>query len=130
MTRYVVDSWAWIEYLEGSSSGAKVRERVSAHAKNEIFTHIVSVAEVISKVRRAGKDAEVAWSAIVNNSKIFAIAETDSKEAGLLHAKVKSRNTNFGLADAFVLAAARKLRATVLTGDPDFANIDEAEMLY
>jgi len=118
-----------MEYLEGSLLGEKVRQRISEHAGNEVFTHVVSVAEIISKVRRRGNDTDTAWSAIVSNSKVLAIVDIDSKEAGLLHAKMKSKNSNFGLADAFVLAAARKLRAKVLTGDPDFEGIADAEML-
>jgi predicted nucleic acid-binding protein len=128
MTRYVVDSRAWIEYLEGSLLGEKVRDRV-ADEGNEIFTHVVSVAEIISKVRRKEKDPDAAWSAITANSKIFALSEKDSKEAGLLHARIRSKRSNFGLADAFVLSAAKKLGAKVLTGDPDFANMDDVTML-
>lgn len=40
-----------------------------------------------------------------------------------------SFSCNFSLADAIVLNAARKLRARILTGDPDFKSIDEAVML-
>jgi len=128
MTRYVVDSWAWIEYLEGSLLGEKVRERL-ADDGNEIFTHVVSLAEIISKVRRREKDTDAAWSAIMTNSKTIALSEKDSRDAGLLHAKIKSKHSSFGLADAFVLSAARKLGAKVLTGDPHFANIEDAVML-
>ncbi len=28
MDKLVVDSWAWLEYLRGSSKGSKVRERI------------------------------------------------------------------------------------------------------
>jgi predicted nucleic acid-binding protein len=127
MTRYVVDSWAWIEYLEGSVAGQKVRE-VIADERNEIFTHVVSLGEIVSKVRRSEKDADVAWAAITTNSKVFAL-EKDSKDAGLLHAKMVSKGSHFGLADAFVLSAARKLGAKVLTGDPDFADVEDAVMV-
>ena len=128
MTRYMIDSWGWVEYLEGSPLGKIVRERI-ADDNNEIFTHVVSLAEIVSKVKRREKDPDTAWSAIMANSKIFRVTETDSKDAGLLHAKMKSRRPNFGLADAFVLSAARKLGAKVLTGDPDFADVEGAVML-
>src|SRR3989442_15219427 len=128
MTRYVVDSWAWIEYLEGSVLGEKVRERL-ADDGNEIFTHVVSLAEIISKVRRREQDADAAWSAIMTNSKTIALSEKDPRDAALLHAKIKSKHSGFALADAFVLSAARKLGAKVLTGDTHFANIEDAVML-
>ena len=128
MTNFVVDSWAWIEYLDGSSRGSKVRDSVMDE-RNQIFTHVVSVAEIISKVRRRRKDPEKAWQAVTNLSKILQIDELDSKQVGYLHAEIKSRNKNFGLADSFVLSAARKIGAKVLTGDPDFKGIPEAIML-
>ena len=124
MTRLVVDSWAWMEYFEGSSVAKKIRDRI-VDERNEIFTHVVSIAEVISKVRRREKDVDTAWKAITTLSKIINLDEIDSKETGLLHAKIKLKNPNFGLADAFVLSAARKLEAKVLTGDPDFKGIDD-----
>ena len=128
MSRYFVDSWAWIEYLEGSVQGEKVRRRMSDET-NEIFTHVVSVAEIVSKVKRKGKDAESAWGAISTNSKVWIVDEMGSKDAALLHAAMKSDRRSFGLADAFVLSAALKLGARVLTGDPDFKGLKDVEML-
>jgi predicted nucleic acid-binding protein len=125
MTKLVVDSWAWMEYFEGSPVGGRVRDKI-IDERNEVFTHVVSIAQIVSKVRRRGKDVDTAWKAITTISKITKLDEIDSKEAGLLHAKIKSKNPNFGLADAFVLSAARKLKAKVLTGDPDFKGMDDA----
>ena len=48
-------------------------------------------------------------------------------EAGLLHARVRKGSPNFSLGDAFVLQLARKPRGKVMTGDPDFRGIREAE---
>lgn len=127
MNRYFLDSWAWVEYLDGSSVGRKVRE-VIFDQRNEIFTHSVSAAEIISKGKRRGKDTESIWAVMNSNSKLVVSSLDDSKVVGLLHAEVKSKNRNFGLADAFVLAAARKIGAKVLTGDPDFRGIPDAIM--
>ncbi len=49
MSKYVLDSWAWIEYFEGSPKGERVKDIIS-DSRNEILTHSVSVAEIISKV--------------------------------------------------------------------------------
>ncbi len=123
MTKFLIDSWAWVAYLEGAKAGRKVKEEVDDES-NEIFTHVVSIAEITSKVKRKGLDVEIAWNAITTNSKVANVDKFDSKEVGLLHAKMKSRVPNFSLGDAFVLAAAKKLAARVLTGDPDFENVD------
>ena len=49
MINYVIDAYAWIEYLIGSESGAKVHIILETESR-EIFTCAVTVAEVISKV--------------------------------------------------------------------------------
>jgi predicted nucleic acid-binding protein len=60
------------------------------------------------------------------------IVEADgelSYEAGILHAEIRRTIRDFGLADAYVLATARRLGAKVLTGDPHFNGVDDAIML-
>jgi predicted nucleic acid-binding protein len=128
MTDFVIDSWAWIEYLDGSRLGARVRD-VIMDERNRFYTHVVSLAEIVSKEKRRNKDPEIAWKAIMSLSKILQIDEKDSKATGYLHAQIKSKNKNFGLADSFVLHAARKMGGRVLTGDPDFKGIADAVML-
>ena len=128
MSKYVLDSWAWIEYFEGSSKAEKIREILS-DSRSEIYTHCVSVAEIMSKAKRAGKDIESVWAAIVSNSSIIEATVEDSRNVGITHAITKSKYKNFSLADAFVLATARKLNARIITGDLDFKNLDEAILL-
>ena len=127
MTRFVIDSWAWVEYLRGSEAGQKVRKAVER--EEEFITHVVTIAEIASKFARERMDVDGAWRAITTLSKIEGLDETDAKDAGLLHASVKEKRSNFSLADAFVLHTARKMNAKVLTGDPDFRGMDEALML-
>ena len=128
MSRYVLDSWAWVEYFEGSPKGERVKA-IIFDSRNEIFTHSVSAAEIISKAKRNGMDTDAIWIAIINNSKIVETNADESKNAGITHAIVKSKNRNFSLADAFVLATARRLKAKAVTGDIDFKNIDDVIML-
>jgi len=128
MTNIVIDSWAWIEYLDGSVLGSKVRD-IIMDERNNLYTHVVSAAEIVSKEKRRKKDPVKAWNAITSLTKILQIDVADSKAVGFLHADIKTKNKNFGLADSFVLHAARKLKGKVLTGDPDFKGITEAILL-
>ena len=73
--------------------------------------------------------AEKAYEVIQSNSRIVAPTAEDSFLAGKLHAEIKSTRRNFSLADSFVLQAARKLDAKVITADPDFKGIEEADFL-
>ena len=127
MGRLVVDSWAWVEYLRGSGAGRAVEERIVG--KNELWTSAVSLAELVSKYRRSGADDSIAVEAITSLSRFGIPGREDAIEAGRLHADVKKKSPNFGLADSFVLQLARKIGGKVLTGDPDFRGIRDAEYI-
>ena len=128
MTRYVIDAYAWIEYLIGSDTGTKVYA-ILEKENIEAYTCAVTVAEVISKIAREGKDVKVAYDVLLSNSKVINADEELSKDAGLLHAEVRKTEKDFGLADAYVLATARKLKSKVLTGDPHFKSMKEAVLI-
>lgn len=126
--KYVIDAHAWIEYFVGSDKGNIVK-RIIESDENEIFTSIITVAEVVSVTKRENRDAEEKYKDIINLSKLFFISSEMAKEAGILHAETRKRIKDFGLADAFVLLTARKLGAKILTGDPHFKGFKEAILI-
>ena len=127
MDRLVVDSWAWVEYLRGSEAGKRVDTRISQ--AGEVWTTVISLTEVVSKYRREKLSEQTAIEAISSLSKFELPSRNDAIEAGRIHAEVKTKSANFGLADAFVLQLARKVNCKVLTGDPDFKGLREAELI-
>lgn len=124
--KYVIDSWAWIAYFDGTEAGKRVDNVL---LNSEAFTSAVTVGEVLSKAERQGKDTEKIFDFMISLSKIIDVNADVAKKVGLLHAQVKKSSSNFSLADAFALQTAKHLNAKVLTGDPDFKGIKEAEML-
>lgn len=127
MTRLVVDSWAWVEYLDGSALGKRADEAMQG--ASELWTSLASVAEVTSKYRRSGKDEGPAVAAMTTLSKIGVPNLEDALQAGRIHADVKPKVSNFSLADSFTLQLARKVGAKVLTGDPDFRKLKEVQFI-
>ena len=127
MPSLVVDSWAWVEYLDGSASGKKADEALQT--ASELWTSAASVAEVVSKYRRSGRDEEPAVRAITVLSKVGVPSLEDARQAGRIHAELKATAPNFSFADSFVLQLARKVGAKVLTGDPDFRGLKEAVVI-
>jgi predicted nucleic acid-binding protein len=126
--KYVIDAYAWIEYLIGSKAGEKVKSILEKET-NDIYTCAVTVAEVVSKTAREGREFEVAYDILLSNSQIVNIDEEISKEAGVLHCEMRKTNRDFGLADAYVLAVARTVNAKILTGDPHFRGVKEAVLI-
>jgi predicted nucleic acid-binding protein len=127
MNKLVVDSWAWVEYLRGSEAGRKIGERISQG--EELWTSVVSLTEIVSKYRREGLSEQTAIEAIGSLSRLGVPDRVDAADAGRIHAEVRSKSPNFGLADSFVLQLARKVGAKVLTGDPHFEGLGEAEFV-
>ncbi len=128
MNKYIVDAWAWIEYFRGTISGAKLNDLLEDES-NEIYTCAVTVAEIVSKTAREGQDVEAACDLLLSNSQIIKLDEQISKQAGLLHCKMRQTKKDFGLADAFILAAANKLEAKIVTGDPHFKGMKNTIIL-
>ncbi|MBI5553583.1 MAG: PIN domain-containing protein [Candidatus Diapherotrites archaeon] len=125
MSEYVIDAYAWIEYLEGSSQGEIVRKILG---NSTCFTSAVTLAEAISKAKRTNQDPQIVMDAILLNSRILPVEETAAFRAGLIHAEMKARNKSFGLADSFLLAQRTK-KQKILTGDPHFSQTENVEML-
>ena len=123
--KYIVDAYAWIEYLIGSRAGEKVRSVLDAE-NSEIYTCAITVAEVVSKTAREGQNFEIVYDVLTSNSQVVCADEGISKETGLLHSQMQETKKDFGLADAYVLAIAREIGAKVLTGDLHFKGVREA----
>ena len=128
MSKYVIDAWAWVEYLVGSEHGAKLNKILDEN-NNEAYTCAITLAEIISKVARERRDIEAASSVVSSNSQIVNVDKELSVKAGLLHCEMRKTVKDFGLGDAYVLATARRLNAKVLTGDLHFKNIKDAVMI-
>jgi predicted nucleic acid-binding protein len=126
--KYIVDAWAWIEYFRGSEYGAKLNNILEDSA-TEVYTCAITVAEVISKTARDGRDVEAAYDMILSNAQITKIDEQISKQAGLVHSKMRQTTKDFGIADAYILATASKLKAKIITGDPHFKGLENAIMI-
>src|SRR2546428_1134556 len=116
MTRYVVDAYAWIEYLDGSPRGARVRDLLEDPA-NTIHTSAVTLAELVSKSLRTRRDPKTAIAAVESNSTLHTISPALATLAGGPHADENKRKKNFGPADALVLAKTRNRSRKVLTRD-------------
>ncbi len=126
--KYIIDAWAWIEYLIGSEYGSKVK-LIIENKENEIFTCSLTISEVISVTKRENRDFEEAYRVILSNSKNIDVTPRLSKEAGLMHAEYRKKIKDFGLADAFLICLAKSINGKVLTGDRHFKEFNNVVLL-
>lgn len=126
----VFDSWAIIAYLEDEAAADKVANIiVDAHEDNTpLFMTVINAAEVWCIVAR-----EVSVSDADNSVKQIRdlgiqLVEVDwqlAKAAGYF----KSRN-KMSFADCFAAALAKQHRASLITGDPEFKQIEQEITLH
>ena len=125
--KFIIDSYALIEYLDGSSLGEKVKKIIEGN--NELFSLNLTILEVISRTKRKKMDFESAYQLIISISKIAEITPELAKKAGIIHAEIREKIKDFGLVDSLLIILARKLNAKILTGDEHFRGFKEAIMI-
>jgi len=125
--KIIMDAYAWIEYLDGTKKGLKVKEFLMQ--PNEIYTSSFTIAEVISRSKRQEKNTDLVYQALSINSKIIQITPKIARDAGLFHAEMHKKIRDFGLIDSLLLVLARRLNAKILTGDKHFKQFKEAIFL-
>ena len=125
--KYLIDAYAWIEYLEGSSKGQKVSEILEA--ENEIFILPITIAEVVSKVKRKEGNFELAYNVMTSKSKIIEMTPKIAKNAGILHAERRKESPRFGIVDSTLIETAKIINSKIVTGDPHFKDFKEVIML-
>ncbi len=128
MMRLVFDTYAWIEYLIGSSIGKKV-EIYLEDKDNEIFTPSIVFLELSCKAAKEKWDFKKISDFIKMHSRAIGLGEEVIEKCGELYSDLKKKNKRFGLVDAVILTTSLKLDAKVLTGDEHFRGLKNALML-
>jgi len=124
--RFVVDSWAWIEYLDGSYIGLAAKPLLEGQ---QCFTCCITLAEVVSKIRRRKQDEFAALQAVQSMSSVLSVDGNISVDAGLFHAEQRKSKPNFALSDAFIYCCAKRTGAKILTTDTHFKGFKETILL-
>lgn len=117
----VIDSYAWVEYAEGSKKGERAQTYIESG--HNLYTPAVVVAELSDRATREGmreKWKEVLLPFIRRQTTVVAVGLGIAEAAGQTKWEMREESPEVGLADAVVLSVAREHDARVLTGDPDF----------
>jgi predicted nucleic acid-binding protein len=111
----LIDSWAWIEFFQGSNAGAAVMGYLDDD--QDLIISAVNLAEVYRWILHFYDEriAEEKKAAMKERCLLIDVDEEIAVEA----ARIKHR-LKWGLGDSIVYATARREAASVLTGDSDF----------
>ena len=121
---YVLDSFALLAYLDDEPGAARVGDLLARAQKGrvEIWISIINFGEVVYLVERErGRDsAKIAIAAI--DQLPVAVADADRLLTfGAAHIKAHHA---ISYADAFAVALAQSKGGSVVTGDPEFKNVE------
>ncbi|RMD96067.1 MAG: type II toxin-antitoxin system VapC family toxin [Calditrichaeota bacterium] len=124
-TNIVLDSFALICYFQDEPGADKV-EKIIEKAQNKeikLYLNVVNLAEVryIAKRRHGELAAKEAITTIPTLP--IDIVPVDEPLA-LIAGEIKA-NTSISLGDCFCAATALKFNASVLTGDPEFQQLED-----
>jgi ribonuclease VapC len=123
--RYVLDSFALLAYFQAEPGSRRIKAILDAAQKKEaeIFITTVNYGEAIYITERE-KALTAAQSLIAAFDQLpVTVIEVDRKLA-LAAAHWKARYS-VAYADAFALALAEQMEATILTGDPEFHEVGD-----
>src|SRR5712692_2677526 len=123
----VLDSFAWIEYFNGSSAGEKVQGFLETE---RVLTPAIVVAELSEKHKRLNREFGPKYDFVKARTSIVPLEEKLARVAGELNFERKKSVKGWGMADSIVLATARRSKSKVVTGDPHFKDlVDETIFL-
>jgi predicted nucleic acid-binding protein len=127
--KYVVDSYAWIEYFKASEYGEVAKKYIESG-------HCVTPTIVVSEVsRKLQKGIELGDETVEGRLKRLEFINATSQvveldfelavSAGETDLNMKKMVKGWGLADSIVLCTARGLKGKVVTGDEHFRDLEE-----
>jgi predicted nucleic acid-binding protein len=121
--KYVIDSYAWIEYFMGTRMGETVKLLIEN--SEEKFTPTICMAEVYGKTLKVESQelAEKQRAYIKGKSALVFLDETIAVESARLSVKMRKEIDGWGLADSIVYATASIKKAEVVTGDEHFRKL-------
>lgn len=121
---YVLDSFALLAYFQAEIGGAAVRDllKKASAEKAAAFLSVINLGEIIYITeRKLGRNT--AESSLEDIFQLPIQVVEANMDRVLSAAHVKAQYT-ISYADAFVVALAQELKATIVTADPEFEKVE------
>ncbi len=124
--KYVLDSYAWVEYVIGSLMGEFVEFLLN---NADCFTPTIVIAELSDKFHREKKlkDWELLFKFLKNTTQIIPLSEMLAFQSGQQKTKLRKKHLpgdqKVGLADAIIYQTSLNHEAKLVSGDDHFKNI-------
>lgn len=120
----LIDSWAWIEYWKGGKYANNAMRHIEG--EDEAFVSTINILETYFWVTKYYGE-NVAKNKISTMEKRCYVVPVE-KKISIEAAKLKLKH-KLGIADSIVLATAMHVGGKLVTGDPDFKDIDSVILI-
>ena len=121
---YILDSFALLAYLENENGASRIKtvldQAQEGHAA--VYLSIINLGEILYITERERGLHLAQKTLAVIDQLPFKIVAAD-RERVLAAAHIKA-NHPVAYADAFAIAVAQEFQGTVITGDPEFAQVE------
>jgi len=124
---YVIDSYAWVEYLRGTESGKIAQKYIESDSATTSALSLAELKEKYLREKLLSFDEDQAF--ITSRTSITQVDRQISILAGEINHKRKSIKKDWGMADSIILATARTASAKVVTGDRHFEGLSDAVLV-
>ena len=127
---YVLDSFAILAYFQAEPGGTKVKELLKQAKAGDSVTSLslINLGEVIYNTgRKLGNDRA---REILDDIMLLPIQLAEVTLARVLAAAQIKIQYPISYADAFAVALAQELNATIVTGDPEFKQVESIVTLF
>ena len=129
-TIYVLDSYAILAYFQAEPGGLKVKELLKQAKAEDVVTSmsLINLGEVIYNTgRELGKCRA---KEILDDIMLLPIEFAEVTRTRVLAAAQIKTQYPISYADAFAVSLAQELSATIVTGDPEFKQVESLVTLF
>jgi predicted nucleic acid-binding protein len=122
--KFVLDSYAFMEYVNGTSMGQIVREALKG---GTCVTPSIVLAELSDKFHRSGRAIE--WEPLLKfistKTRVITLDAKLASKSGSQKAALRQRVKDIGLADAIVYQTAIDAGGILVSGDEHFETFED-----
>ena len=118
----VLDTWAWVEYFQGSPAGARVRPLVDNGEAATCILTFAELADLHERARRPGLEPRLAF--VAARGAILEVTRQAATRAGRTKWAQRANGHPLGLGDAIIYEVARENDLELVTGDEGFLGLE------
>ncbi|MFH1072150.1 MAG: hypothetical protein V1743_01850 [Nanoarchaeota archaeon] len=128
MTYHIIDSYAWVEYFNGSAKGKRV-QKLLLNQKHSFSTIHPCLAELHGWALKNSQDFNQVLQVVRANSDLISLSEDEWIQTGKERFFQRKKEPDFGLIDAAILVKQKELHCKVISGDRHFRNVKNVVFL-